>query len=48
MFDRLRGIALEQFDVNKDRLRFASTILGFLWISEEQLRFDLTITTAEG
>jgi hypothetical protein len=46
VFDRLGGIASEQFDINKDGLRFVSTILGFLWMSEEQLGFDPTIITA--
>ena len=44
-FDRLGGIASEQFDINKDGLRFVSIILGFLWMSEEQLGFDPTIIT---
>ncbi|KAK4135944.1 hypothetical protein BT67DRAFT_461555 [Trichocladium antarcticum] len=48
VFDRLGGVASEQFDINKDGLRFVSTILGFLWMSKEELGFDLTITTAEG
>ena len=48
MFDRLGGIASEQFDINKDGLRFVSTILGFLWMSKEELRFDPTIKTAKG
>ncbi|KAL7926153.1 hypothetical protein ACQKWADRAFT_281902 [Trichoderma austrokoningii] len=48
VFDRLGGIASEQFDVNKDGLRFVSTILGFLSMSEEQLGFDPTIVTANG
>ncbi|KAK3933951.1 hypothetical protein QBC46DRAFT_400887, partial [Diplogelasinospora grovesii] len=47
-FDRLGGIASERFDINKDGLRFVSTILGFLWMSEEQLGFDPTIITANG
>ena len=34
--------------MNKDGLRFVSTILGFLWMSEEELGFDPTITTAGG
>ncbi len=34
VFDRLGGIASEQFDINKDGLRFVSTILEFLWMSE--------------
>lgn len=48
VFDRLGGIASDQFDINKDGLRFVSTILGFLWMSEEELGFDPTIMTAEG
>lgn len=46
VFDRLGGIASEQFDVNKDGLRLVTTILGFLWMSEEELGFDPTIMTA--
>ncbi|KAM7182691.1 hypothetical protein V8F33_014103 [Rhypophila sp. PSN 637] len=46
VFDRLGGIASEQFDVNEDGLRLVSTILGFLWMSEEELGFDPTIMTA--
>ncbi|KAL6807586.1 hypothetical protein GGI42DRAFT_351039 [Trichoderma sp. SZMC 28013] len=45
-FDRLGAIASEEFDINKDDetgLRFVSTILGFLWMDEEQLGFDPTI-----
>ncbi|KAB5513466.1 hypothetical protein GE09DRAFT_1013846 [Coniochaeta sp. 2T2.1] len=48
VFDRLGGIASEQFDINKDGLRFVSTILGFLWMSEEELGFDPTIIMAKG
>ena len=48
LFDRLGGIASEQFDINKDGLRFVSTILGFLWMGEEELGFDPTIITAKG
>ncbi|KAI1086236.1 hypothetical protein F5B19DRAFT_175473 [Rostrohypoxylon terebratum] len=47
-FDRLGGIASDQFDINEDGLRFVSTILGFLWMSEEQLGFDPTIITSGG
>jgi hypothetical protein len=47
-FDRLGGVASERFDINKDRLLFVSTILGFLWMSEEQCGFDPTITTKDG
>lgn len=45
-FDRLGAVASEQFDVNEDGLQFVSTILGFLWMSEEELGFDPTIMTA--
>ncbi|CRK11302.1 hypothetical protein BN1708_010108, partial [Verticillium longisporum] len=34
-----------RFDINTDRLQFMYTILGFLWISEEELGFDPTIIT---
>jgi hypothetical protein len=44
-FDRLGGIASEQFDVNEDGLQFVSAMLGFLWMNEEQLGFDPTIMT---
>ncbi|KUI73048.1 hypothetical protein VM1G_08192 [Cytospora mali] len=47
-FDRLGGIASGQFDINKDGLRFISTILGFLWMNNEQLGFDPTIITGSG
>ncbi|KAK2471116.1 hypothetical protein H9L39_17347 [Fusarium oxysporum f. sp. albedinis] len=47
-FDRLGGIASEQFDINKDGRQFVSTILGFLWMNEEQLGFDPTTMTANG
>ncbi|ROT35341.1 hypothetical protein SODALDRAFT_283661 [Sodiomyces alkalinus F11] len=45
-FDRVGGIASEQFDINKDGRRFVFTVLGFLWMSEEELGFDPTIVTA--
>lgn len=45
-FDRLGGIASEHFDVNEDGPQFVSTILGFLWMSEEELGFDPTFMTA--
>ncbi|KAH7137548.1 hypothetical protein EDB81DRAFT_70458 [Dactylonectria macrodidyma] len=46
-FDRLGGIASEQFDINEDGLQFVFTILGFLWMNEEQLGFDPTIMTTD-
>ncbi|KAK7229627.1 hypothetical protein V2G26_001797 [Clonostachys chloroleuca] len=45
-FDRLGGIASEQFDINKDGLRFVFTVLGFFWMNEGQLGYDPTIMTA--
>jgi len=45
-FDRLGGIASEQFDINEDGLQFVFTVLGFLWINEEELGFDPTIMMA--
>ncbi|KUI73383.1 hypothetical protein VM1G_08934 [Cytospora mali] len=45
-FDRLGGIASDQFDINQDGLRFITILLGFLWMSEEQLGFDPTIMTS--
>ncbi|RYC78653.1 hypothetical protein BFJ63_vAg18473 [Fusarium oxysporum f. sp. narcissi] len=46
VFDRLGGIASEQFNINDDGLQFVSTILGFLWMNEEELGFDPTIMSA--
>ncbi|KAK6950139.1 hypothetical protein Daesc_008465 [Daldinia eschscholtzii] len=46
-FDRLGGLASEQFDINQDGLQFVSTVLGFHWMSEEQLGLDPTISTEE-
>ncbi|OJD22287.1 hypothetical protein ACJ73_06364 [Blastomyces percursus] len=42
-FDRLGGIASEEFSINQDGLRFVSVILGFLMMSRKQLGFDPTI-----
>ncbi|RDH29332.1 hypothetical protein BDQ94DRAFT_182351 [Aspergillus welwitschiae] len=46
-FDRLGGVASEQFDINKDGLQFVFIILGFLWMSDEQYGFDPTIIMKE-
>lgn len=45
-FDRIGGIASQQFDINKDGFQFVFIILGFFWMSEEELGFDPTIQTA--
>jgi hypothetical protein len=47
-FDRLGGIISERFHVNDDGLRFVFTVLGFLWVNQEELGFDPIIITADG
>ncbi|KJK78325.1 hypothetical protein H634G_06498 [Metarhizium anisopliae BRIP 53293] len=49
-FDRLGGVASEQFDINNEEggLQFVTTILGFLQMNEEMLGFDPTIVTTGG
>ncbi|KAI9777130.1 MAG: hypothetical protein M1839_009086 [Geoglossum umbratile] len=47
-FDRLGGIASLLFDINKEGLQFVSVILGYLWMNEEQLGFDPTISQSDG
>lgn len=42
-FDRLGGIASDQFDINKNGQLFVTTVLGFLSMDEENLGFDPTI-----
>ncbi|QUC23788.1 uncharacterized protein UV8b_08029 [Ustilaginoidea virens] len=44
--DRLGGIASAPFDINKDGRQFATAMLGFLWMSQEQLGFDPTVIMA--
>ncbi|KAG6171095.1 hypothetical protein E4U11_001192 [Claviceps purpurea] len=48
VFDRLGGIASEQIDVNKEPVQFIEVMLGFLWMSEEDLGFDPTIKIIDG
>ncbi|KAK3367307.1 hypothetical protein B0T24DRAFT_387668 [Lasiosphaeria ovina] len=47
-FDRLGGLASERFDINEDGSRFVFTVLGFLWMNEEELGIDPTFTAANG
>ncbi|KAH7132834.1 hypothetical protein EDB81DRAFT_859476 [Dactylonectria macrodidyma] len=49
-FDRLGGIASEQFDINKNdgAQQLVTTILRFLWMNEDGLGFDPTIMTSDG
>ncbi|KAF1996945.1 serine/threonine-protein kinase Sgk2 [Amniculicola lignicola CBS 123094] len=47
-FDRLGAIGSTAFDINKDGEMFVSAILGYLWMSEEELGFDPTIMENNG
>lgn len=49
-FDRLGGIASDKFDINSEdgALLFVTTVLGFLWIDEENLGFDPSFITSHG
>ncbi|KAJ2990197.1 hypothetical protein NUW58_g3071 [Xylaria curta] len=47
-FDRLGGIASERFNIHEDALQFVATILGFLWMTEEDLGYDPTIRLVDG
>ncbi|KAI1839917.1 hypothetical protein JX266_013876 [Neoarthrinium moseri] len=47
-FDRLGGIASDQFDIHRDGRRFVSAVIGYLWMSREELGFDPTIKEADG
>ncbi|OCK78451.1 hypothetical protein K432DRAFT_427264 [Lepidopterella palustris CBS 459.81] len=42
-FDRLGVVGSTPFDINKDGKMFVSVILGYLWMSEEELGLDSTI-----
>ncbi|KAF2179337.1 hypothetical protein K469DRAFT_799086 [Zopfia rhizophila CBS 207.26] len=42
-FNRLGVVGSTPFDVNKDGQMLVSAILGYLWMSEEELGFDSTI-----
>ena len=44
LFDRLGGISSPRFDTNKDGLQLMRTLLGFIWMDEDQLGFEPTIT----
>ncbi|EKG12740.1 hypothetical protein MPH_10153 [Macrophomina phaseolina MS6] len=47
-FDRLGGIASEQFNVNNDGKRLVSVIMGYLLMDKKQLGFDPTVLEADG
>ncbi|KAL7793734.1 hypothetical protein V8C37DRAFT_378051 [Trichoderma ceciliae] len=49
-FDRLGGMAAEQFNINEPKggLEFVAAMLGFLWINKEGLGFDPCIMESRG
>jgi hypothetical protein len=47
-FDRLGAIGSMAFDINENGKMFVSVILGYLWMSEEELGFDPTIMEENG
>ncbi|KAG6059784.1 hypothetical protein E4U32_003819 [Claviceps aff. humidiphila group G2b] len=47
LFDRLGGIASEQIDIHTEPIQFIKVMLGFLWMSEEDLGFDSSIEGSE-
>ncbi|KAH8731711.1 hypothetical protein GQ44DRAFT_745770 [Phaeosphaeriaceae sp. PMI808] len=47
-FDRLGVVGSTPFDINKDAHMFVSVVMGFLWMSAEQLGFDPTIAEDGG
>ncbi|KAI0505695.1 hypothetical protein F5B22DRAFT_639754 [Xylaria bambusicola] len=47
-FDRVGGISSDGFDINKNGEQFVYIILGFLWMSKEDLGFDPTVTEKDG
>lgn len=46
-FDRIGAIASDDFDIHKQPLNFLIIILGFFWMSENDLGFDPTIFRSE-
>ncbi|KUI64128.1 hypothetical protein VM1G_10898 [Cytospora mali] len=46
-FDRLGAIASKRFNINQDALLFVLSILGFLFMNEEQLGLDSTFRTTK-
>ncbi|KAI1187031.1 hypothetical protein F5B17DRAFT_338209 [Nemania serpens] len=47
-FDRVGGISSDEFDINENGEQFVYIILGFLWMSKEDLGFDPTVTEKDG
>ncbi|KAG6022452.1 hypothetical protein E4U19_005016 [Claviceps sp. Clav32 group G5] len=47
LFDRLGGIASEQIDIHTEPIQFIKVMLGFLWMSEEDVGFDSSIEGSE-
>lgn len=47
-FDRLGGVSSEAFDINKDGEQFVRFILGYFFMSEQELGLDPTIVEGRG
>ena len=47
-FDRLGATTSEAFNIHHNGLFFVKTLLGFLWMNDEQLGFDPDLMEAEG
>ncbi|KAI1198414.1 hypothetical protein F5X97DRAFT_299682 [Nemania serpens] len=47
-FDRVGGISSDEFDINENGEQFVYIILGFLWMSKEDLGFDPTVAEKDG
>ncbi|KAG5931270.1 hypothetical protein E4U60_006220, partial [Claviceps pazoutovae] len=43
LFDRLGGTASEQIDIHTEPIQFIKVMLGFLWMSKEDIGFDSSI-----
>ncbi|KAI9727184.1 MAG: hypothetical protein M1834_008492 [Cirrosporium novae-zelandiae] len=43
-FDRLGGIASPSFDIQKDGMKLVFVMLGYLWMNEEELGFDPSVS----
>ncbi|KAF2452531.1 hypothetical protein BDY21DRAFT_388543 [Lineolata rhizophorae] len=47
-FDRAGAVASSSFDINREGQQLVSVVLGYLWMNDEQLGFDPTISTSNG
>lgn len=47
-FDPLGVVASTSFNINKEPCNFVQVILGYFWMSDEELGFDPTIEEVDG